>query len=70
MSADGARAATGGRDAAVCHWDIIRSQQTHTYTGHKDAVLCAHVGHRFVVTGGMDGLIKVLLPAVWSIAPF
>ena len=59
MSADGNRGVTGGRDALLCHWDVVRSQQSHTYSGHTDAVLCAHVGHRFIASGGMDGLIKV-----------
>ncbi len=59
LSWDGSSGVTGGRDGVVANWDVIKCTQTNTFSGHSDAVLCLHVGQRFIATGSMDGLIKV-----------
>lgn len=51
----------------MVHWDIVKSTVASTFTGHTDSILCLHVGQRFVASGSMDGLIKVLMYLVFSI---
>ena len=56
---DGKHGVSGGRDTLGFYWDFSRGSKLATFAGHSGSVLCCHVHQRKVVTGSMDGLIKV-----------
>ena len=55
----GTHGVSGGRDKVAVYWDCSRGAKAAEFTGHDGSVLCCHVHQRKVVTGSMDGLIKV-----------
>ena len=65
VTADGARAVSGGEDGTVRVWDLAAGQQQATLTGHEGAVMSVAVtadGAR-AVSGGEDGTVRV-----WDLA--
>ena len=61
VSANGAAAASGGRDMVVALWDLAEGQCQASFSGHTDEVTCVAISadHGILVSGSKDRSVRV-----------